>query len=160
MQRKNIFGGHFLGSCVCNHTFTIILFLWQEITKRWNNQHSLNWMLETTKPICTEKEVFKVIYPQEGKRDIVAFHCCVISGRVHSLILLVKAALMTLSNCPWVSPPTHQNIFVTYRILCILYSYTNTSTLLLCTKPVKSSLSKSLNITTNLPCNQWTDEKA
>ena len=63
-------------------------------------------MLETTKPICTEKELFKVIYPQEGKRDIVAFHCCVISGRVHSLILLVKAALMTLSNCPWVSPPT------------------------------------------------------
>ena len=63
-------------------------------------------MQENTKPICTEKEVFKVIYPQEGKRDIVAFHCCVISGRVHSLILLVKAALMTLSNCPWVSPPT------------------------------------------------------
>ena len=56
--------------------------------------------------------------------------------------------------------PTHQNIFVTYMILRILFSYTNTSTLLLCAKPVKSSLSKSLNMTTNLPCNQWTDEKA
>ena len=30
--------------------------------------------------------------------------------------------------------PTHQNIFVTYMILRISYSYTNTSTLLLCAK--------------------------
>ena len=34
--------------------------------------------------------------------------------------------------------PTHQNIFVTYMILRILYSYTNTSILLLCAKSVKS----------------------
>ena len=48
--------------------------------------------------------------------------------------------------------PTHQNIFVTYRILRIyifVYKYINII-----------AIRKTCQIRTNLPCNPWADEKA
>ena len=105
MQRENIFGGHFLGSCVCNHTFTKYTLPMARDNKKMEKPTQLECK-KTLNPYAQRRRYSRYFYPQEGKRDIVAFHCCVISGWVHSLILLVKTALMTLSNCPWVSPPT------------------------------------------------------
>ena len=125
--RENFFGGHFLGSCVCNHTFTIILFLWQEITKSWKT-NSLNWMVETTKPIFTGKELFKVYLSPRRQKG----YCC------FSLLRDFRAGPLTHSPCqggindPKQLPlgiPTHppKHICYVYDIayFIFLYKYIN-----------------------------------
>ena len=108
-------------------------------------------MLETTKPICTEKEVFKVYLSLRRQKG----YCC------FSLLRDFRVGPLTHSPCqggindPKQLPlgiPTHQNIFVTYRILRIyifVYKYINII-----------AIRKTCQIRTNLPCNPWADEKA